>query len=556
MKSPNKLWIGLALFIFIFTSCNRSNQEGARVPVNASAVMQVNLKLMGEKLSWKEFKQSGWLQKIDSHPSTPDWFRNLFNQPENSGIDFEKGMTFFVDKSLSTTEHFVINGMLGNKKDFEAFVQKIDSTQTIKEVGKVNVLLLKNHDVVGWDDNHFSLVVGNAIKSVNMGSWRDSTTSEIKKPIETDESKIAFCAQLFSLKKDSSLAKNEKFSSLLKEKGDVHIWMNPSEDLKKTPSLGMLSMLKLEKLFGGSFSAFTINFEKGSIDINQKQYLSKDLMEFVKKYTGSNISKEMIEKIPSENVMGVMAANFKPEAVQELAKLVGVDGLANIFLQVFGINLDDISKANNGNLMMAISDFKINETSIMSVPDMNYLMAIGVKDPKSFDKVMSASQKFFADNIKDSSLYLSMNDNYFIAGNNANFANLYFKNPSHQFDFVKELSGHPFGLFFNFQNVLKTASLQKNNDSTLSATLGVSLKMWKEIIVKGGEVKDGALNFNGTIHLMDKEKNSLPQLNNYMNEMYSINRSKMEQYIHEKTLDSLLKPPPIDTVRPVPTPKK
>lgn len=556
MKQLNKLWIAGVAFIFLFASCNKSNPIGERIPVNASAVMQVNLKSMGEKLSWKEFKEAGWLQKVDSHPSTPDWFRNIFEQPEKSGIDFEKGLTLFADKSLSASEHLVVNGFIQNEKDFKTFVQHLDSTQTAKTVGKINMLLLKNHDVIGWTDKQFSLVLGNAINSMKIDLGRDSTDSIIIKPIESDDDKLEFCSKLFSLKKDSSLAKNEKFSSLLNNKGDVHIWMNPIEDLKKSSSFGMLSMMKLEKLFSESFSAFTVNFEKGNIDIQQQQYLSKDLINFLKKYSGSNINTEMIEYLPSQNVVGVLAANFKPEALQELIKLLGLDGLANMYLQTVGISLDDFSKANNGNLMMAVTDFKVTDSAFLSTPGMNSLMAIGIRDAKSFDKIYKSAQQILSNELSDSSLYVTMNDQYFVVGNNANFSNQYLKKNTQKFEFINEFKDHSFGLFINLQNFLKTAIAEPSIDSLNKKNITLNLQMWKELIVKGGEVKDGALNFKGNIYLMNKQENSLRQLNKFMNEMYALNRTRIDNYNKERILDSVLTPPPIDTVRPISSPKE
>ena len=42
-----------------------------------------------------------------------------------------------------------------NEKDFEQFNKNFDPAQTVRKEGSVNLLTLKDKNVVGWDGNHF-----------------------------------------------------------------------------------------------------------------------------------------------------------------------------------------------------------------------------------------------------------------------------------------------------------------------------------------------------------------------------------------------------------------
>ena len=128
--------------------------------------------------------------------------------------------------------------------------------------------------------------------------------------------------------------------------------------MKSSSSLGMLGMLKLDVFFKDNISTYTVNFDNGKIDIDQKGYAGKEFSDFLKKYSGGSINTDMIKNIPSQNVLGVVAMNYKPEAIKDLIKLIGMDGMLNSYSDKIGFNLDDFVKANKGELMLAFTDLK------------------------------------------------------------------------------------------------------------------------------------------------------------------------------------------------------
>jgi hypothetical protein len=72
------------------------------------------------------------------------------------------------------------------------------------------------------------------------------------------------------------------------------------------------------------------------------------------------------------------------------------------------------------------------------------------------------------------------------------------------------------------------------------------LNTWNNLIASGGEFKDNGFTFHAEINLINKDTNSLNQINNYLDEMYRINEARKDRSTAK--LDSLLVPPPIDTV--------
>ncbi|MEO9004341.1 MAG: DUF4836 family protein [Ginsengibacter sp.] len=393
--------------------------------------------------------------------------------------------------------------------------------------------------------------------------WDDSASSHYHDTAEDRSSQLsAICKTLFSLKSGTSLEGNGPFSSLLKEKGDIHIWQNNEEIIKSAPSTGMLSMLKLDAFTRDNILTYTIGFDNGKIDIGQNAYVSKELSDVLKKYMGSSINKDMIKNIPSSNVFGILALNFKPEGFKELIKLTGTDGLVNMYAQQMGFNLDDISKATNSDWLLAFSDFKMGNDSLkykngmaddsegngFRMPEFKYIISVGIGDKSSLQKIINAVAKMGSQTGNNPMANYVMNDKTFAIGNTVSFANQYLSGSNNEFDFINQFSGHPVGFFIDIHQFLSGLSSMPVNDQNEKDFLDKSLNTWKNIIASGGEFKDNGFRFHTEINFVDLQTNALKQLNNYMDEIYKISEARKQQ--SNKKLDSLLTPPPSDTVRP------
>ena len=560
MKYLLKPFLALCLIAIAFSSCKKNNEVGKMIPANALFVAQVNMKSLDGKLSWNEIQQTNWYKKTYSDTSTPEWRKKILENPSASGIDFDEGLIFFGAKD--TTDYYIAaEGKLKSAKDFETFNKNFDTEQTIKKDGDINILVLKDKNIVGWNDKNFVYVMNPATTSSQMYKWDDSNGPSYNNTIEDRSAELAIlCKKLFSLKSSASLAENDHFNSLLKETGDIHLWQNTEEIVKSGPSLGMLSMLKLDAFLKDNISTYTVDFDNGKININQKGYVSKELADVLKKYTGSSVNNDMIKNIPSQNVFAVLAFNFKPEGLKELIKLTGADGLVNTYSQQMGFNLDDISKATNGNWLLAFSDFKIGTDSVKrnddidndnllkpKIPGFNFIFSVGIGDKPSLQKLINAGTTMGAIAGKNSSVKYAMNDKVFALSNTASFADQYLSGNNHKYDFTDEFSGHPAGFFLDIHQLLSGISSIAAKDSNENTMMNESLKTWKNIVASGGEIKDNAFTFHTEINFIDQQANSLKQLNSYLNEMYKLVEEKKQQ--NSSRLDSLLMPPPTDTIK-------
>ena len=559
MKSSLKFLVASGVMAVLFSSCGKNNNEvGKMIPSNALFVAQVNMKSLDSKLSWDEIKKTAWYQKAYSDTSTPDWRRKILDNPSASGIDFDNGLIFLLSKNPGEDYYLAVEGKIKNETDFEQFNKNFDSSQTIRKDGDINLITLKDKNVVGWNDNYFVYVMNPKTTASQMYKWRDTTNLQPEAPVDQSAELSEFCTKLFSLKSDSSLAKNDKFSALLKENGDVHVWQNNEAIINSSSAMGVLGMVKLDAFIKDNISTYTVNFDKGQIDVNQKNYVSKDLSDVLKKYM-SNLNMDMIKNIPSQNIFGLLAFNFKSEGLVELIKLTGADGIVNSYAPKLGFTLDDVSKSTNGDFLLAFTDFKMDKSlfnkndsgenlSKFNKPDFNYIFSLGVRDKTSLQKIIDAGKNIGSQMGKDSIVnnYV-LNDKIFATGSTPSFVNQYVAGNSNKYEFTEKFSGHPAGFFLDLHKILSQFANTDSVNAEDKAMFNESLNMWNNITAYGGDFKDNGFTFHTEINLINKDTNSLKQLNNYMNDMFKMQEAKKDQNNHK--LDSLLVPPPIDTVK-------
>ncbi|MDE3181811.1 MAG: DUF4836 family protein [Bacteroidota bacterium] len=547
MKSFLKLSF-ISVIVLFFSSCGKKNEVGKMIPDNAMFVAQVNLKSLGNKLSWKEIQQTDIYKKAISDSSMEEWRKKLLEDPSGSGIDFDEGLIFFT-ADHNGNKYFAVEGKIKNTGDFDQFNKNFSDGAATKD-GDISLLNLKDNGVVGRDNAHFVYLMNPESKMVDMGKWKDRLNlPKNNAPADRSVEFSDLCKKLFSLKTDSSLAKNDKFASLLKETGDIHIYQNTDAMINNSPAMGMLGMLKLDAFTKGNSSTYTINFDNGKIDVSQKLFVSKELTDIVKKYMGNSIDMDMIKKIPSNNVIGLLASNFKPEGITEMIKLTGVDGMINSYTQPMGFNLDDFSKATNGKWLLASTDLNISDS--MHHPEFNYIFAAGIDNKASLQKMLDAAKKTTSQMGKDSLVNYVMNDKLFAQSNHTSFANQYLNgNSNTSFNFADKISGHPVAFYFDIHKLLSQFSSWNMSKPGRKEMLDKSLDTWNNIISTGGEFNKGGFIFNTEVNLVNKDRNSLQQLSNYLNQLFLIHEKEKTETSNSTALpDSLLVPPPADTIK-------
>lgn len=535
----------LVVTVITFASCGKTNTQGKLIPKEAAIVIHLDGKSLTSKLSWDEIKQNPLFTTAYSDSALPLYIKNLLDNPENSGIDIKTDMLFFIQKD-SLGAYIAFQGSVKDEKAFKAFNKQMTENGTETELEGVQYIS-KSPLCVGWTKEKFTYIF-DAPQAAQMDElsrrmMNDSIDISSRKTRDLG----AACKNIFALKESNTLAKDEKFTEMIKEAGDVHFWMN-AEQLNKggaSASVSALALLNMDKLLKGYITAVTINFENGKMLGKAKTYAGEEISDLFKKYSGGKINEDMIKRLPATNPVAVIALNFKPEGLRELIKLTNLDGLVNIGLTSLGFTMDDFIKANKGDIVISVSDIQMKQDttkynfndqqqipSAFPKPSFNFIFAASIADKDAFNKLIGAGKKMGQAQMGDTATapfaYRS-NGTYFTLGNTMENVDKYLGTTNTNFDFISKINGEPFGGFINIQSILKTFENEASKDSSGKIMYDASVKMWDNTIWKGGNFENGGITQSFEVNLVDKTTNSLKQLNQYVAKLSGLYKEKQRK---------------------------
>ena len=552
----------LASLVIVFTSC--SNKANVPVPEDAAIVIHIDGASLSSKLPWEEIKKSEWFN-IANQEVKDDLAKKILDNPDESGVDIKSDAYIFMKTRGRGGYAAVICGIKDEKK-FETFIGKVREGEKVEK--KEGLSVLADHsNVLTWNDKRLVFIADNP--DINSGASMMGNSGKSRR-FDTD-SLLKFAKEVYDLKGSKSLASNSKFASLMKEEGDVHFWMNAGS-LYTNALPAMLAITKASLLFEGNISAATISFDNGKITAKGRSYYNKELAAVYKKYSMKNIDEDMLKSIPAGDVAAVIAMNYPPEGVKEFISLLGVDGLVNMFLAEAGFSVEDFVKANKGDLLLSVSDFSVGEkektmtmydgtqhTYKSTQPDAKLLFATSVADKPSFEKLMSILKEKIsqeagsgATEVMNKIPYL-LKDNWFIAGNDSSSVHS-FGSAKADHSFISKIKGHPMGGFLDIQKFISGSKPSFADDSTATLIADQSLKVWQDIVFHGGEFKDGGTDSYMEINMVDKNTNSLKQLNSYLG--FIAVKMKEQEKRREEAYRREWDNPAMDSVQVVPAPAK
>ncbi|MDF2192995.1 DUF4836 family protein [Paraflavitalea sp. CAU 1676] len=526
----------LAIAMLLIASCKSSDKSAIAIPKDAGFVFQINTASLSSKLSWKEIQQTNWF-KTAYAKSEDSLAKKLLDNPENTGINTDADLVFFA-KNQGGIMFTVFEGLLKDAAAFEALNKKIQENAKATKNGDINVLQGSKEGITTWNNNKFIYV----FQTPAGGGYNFSGDGEGGPRRVSTDSLIAFAKELYELKSSENLSSDDRYAALVKETGDMHMWIN-AENLTGDLLGDVFAATKISDLIKGNVSAFTLNFDKGKIDGKSTSYYNKEMTALMEKYPTKDIEAELLSRLPSENITGVFSWNYPPAGLKEFLRIGGLEGLVNGFLGKAGYSLDEFVKANKGDVLVAASDFelKAEQVTIPSYeeggqpytytktdPKVNVLFAASVNDKPAFEKLISVVKAQVGDFKADSVFHISysVNDKWFAAGNSVDQVNKFLAGDAkNKHAAIGKLAGHPSGFYVDIKKIL-TASTAATTDSTAKIALTESLNMWEDVLATGDHYSGGKLTGHFEINLVNKNENSLKQLNQYFDKLATLEMNK------------------------------
>jgi Domain of unknown function (DUF4836) len=538
--------LAIAVITF-FTACGKSNKQGRMVPKDAVYVVHADGNALAGKITWDDIKQYDLIKQVTGDDKLPAYIVDIFNNPDKSGIDLKKDLVFFTVAD-EMGGYIAFEGSLKDAAKFGMF--NIDVTEGGFESEKSGVKYITAAPViVGYTKEKFVYVID--APQVNPGAYLNSerrkrASRDIQQAIEG----------IFGMSEGKSLGGDSRFTALMNDKADLHMWVNTGVLVNK--NLDESLPLSLNNFTEDNLTAVSVTFDNGKIALKTKLYMGKELFTLIKKYRGTDVNEDMVKRLPVQNPMALLAMNFKPQGIKEIIKLMGVDGMINSQLRKEGMpSLDDFIKANKGDILMALTGLSIKKDSLnypggisYSKPEPDFVFAVAINDKESFNKLIKWGQleggrSEYEPSAKAPEFAFGANDQYFVFAKNKDAVDDYLAGKNNSTGIIKSLTGAPITGYADIQAMMKAAGTSAINDSTERAMYDLSLQLWDNVILKGGNIEDGALVINFDINLKDKNTGSLKQLNAYGIKMVKLQEQKtsndMMRYYPPSTRDAEIK---------------
>lgn len=549
-----KSFIAITVFTALavtISSCKTKDKTGLLIPKDAAVVVHFNAASFSSKLSWEDIKTTNWFQRAESknHDSL---LSNLMKDPASSGMDLKSDFVYFI-KIRAGGAYFVVDGKLKDDAAFAAYCKQLIPDGSQSQDGAFSSISKNDKGAILWNKEHFVYVINTpGMPWNNRGD--ENSFSEPGKPITADSLK-KYGKEVLSLSNTETLGTDEHFAALINEPGDIHFWMDMGKMYSQNNMTGqVMSMMKVGSYFDGNKVAVTLNFENGKISMKGKQYYGKEMTSILKKYPPKPLDAALINRLPSENVMAAFAVNFQPEALDETLKTFGLDGIINMLLGRAHLTLDDIIKANKGQMLFALTGIGSKEvtdtlnsgenekatTFTHKERSAKFLFANSINNKGAFDRLLDflkGSTGKFGQSSKDYNFQVK--DDWFVAGDSVNVTRFLSGN-SNSVPFADRISGHPAGGYIDFQKIISHLA-EKNPDSSRAAILNASKNLWQDMVMTGGDFTNGAITFSMEVNLVNKNINSLKQLNSYFDQVataykdhFAFNKEKMDSLNKEK----------------------
>lgn len=552
-RTPILIVIAVAGF---FVSCKNST-TGLPIPKDAAIAIHINASSLSSKLSWKEIRSTEWFK--NAHQSEDDSLqKKLMDDPEHSGIDIKSDFAFFIKKQ-GNGGYFVLEGNLKDAVAFESMVKKLHHNAEVKKDGDISYVKEEGTDLLCWTSSKFIFMSDAPFERTMNNSFEDYDKNRFHQ-----DSLLVFTKSLLNLSSSSSLESDDRFTSLIKENGDVHFWMNMEQYMSSIIGMmgnnPMLSMMQgMSGMFEGSVTTATLSFDNGKITVKSKRYLSEKMQQVMDKVQYKNITADEVNRIPSKNVDAALIINYPPEVSKEFFKALGVDGFINGFLGRYNTNLDEVVQATKGNLILSVSDFGFTtqnampgsqESYSMPKPKVNMMLGLSINNKQTFDKLMSIAQQQIKDSSMLSKISFKSNNDWFAISNSPEMVDQFLSGGNNKLAFADKISGHPFGAYIDLQKIIKGAQTSfYGNFMDTSVT-----SIWQDVVITGGNYGKGVVTGVFTVNLVDKNTNSLKQINQAIDKMYQSQKKKQEEYLrkYQNNDSTTVTMPPMDDTNALP----
>lgn len=545
-----KLLSLVAIFsLLVLASCSKSGKTGLLIPEEASIVISINSQSLSEKITWQEIQASEWYKEIQQKATNDDTaISALVSEPEKSGIDIKAGFAFFM-KPQNNGGYLAFQGKLTNAANFESTLKSLKKDISIQKKDDLNYTSMDDNAILTWNSSRFIYM---ADAPVNVANEFMGTGSNRSTRFGTD-SLLTFAKNTYALSGKKLLDNDKRFADLVTGKGDVHYWVSAEKMYNNSLAGGILSMMKFNTLIEGNISTGTLSFENGKISLEGEQFYGKELAKILDKHSSESVSSDVINRLPSGDAIAAGVYKLNMAMLVDMARLAGVDGIANSYLGQHQLSLDDIAGAFKGDMAFAFTGVERKtvtetydtyegkkETYTREKETPKVVFGIAVVQDK-FKKLYDMLVKEMGAN-KPGEVFIKHEKDWLVIGSDSATQENFLAG-NNKPNYADKLKGHNLNFFLNIPQLISMFK-RESTDSIDNAMLDLSKSTWLEFTAKS-DYQKGKTKLTMEVLLSDKSINSLKQINQYADKMNALEKQKRAKWniiYDDITIDTVVAP--------------
>jgi uncharacterized protein DUF4836 len=516
-----------SLFLTVAVS-SQTNAVFNYLPGDAKTILKINSASLRQKMKWEELMKYKMFE--DFLKEVPESGKDFIKNPEHTGIDLSQG--FYVVMPANTKNKKAEPVLYGVPKDtiqFTAMVKKLFPGKKAVKIGAGKVLI-DSGKALAWNHEIF-IITGSSVKqeSVNQTAKAKAAAQVTKTKQLTEKCKTL-------LNKRRSPFSNEYFSSLLKEDGDLYLWINntigPQEQkMAKTPPV--LGMLNKNLMRSANYTSGIIRFESGKVSMQMKRYMPASLDSIYSKYPLGNINTDLLRKLPAGHPIFLYSFRFSPAMVNEIVRKAGADNLLDS-LSKGNIKKDDILAALKGDAMLAVikaSDVSDEDSVTSKLNGVQVFVAGSINDREKFKSLAERlrPKEDSGDNPvrKIPKPFIFSNDSIFVVSISQMAAQKFLSSPGNNSEIeniFQPYKSYPGAAILDLKTIFGFAGqlmLKRQSPEEAQQSMEI-LGMFDKLIVYSGQHTDNYTPGTMELTLVNKDENSLKQFLNLMDLLNSI----------------------------------
>lgn len=535
MKNFLKLFLTLITGAIFFASCSNSIKEARFIPKDATFVIVAQPASLNDKLAKANISLDTLYKEFAEKDSS---FNIKFEDLKNCGINWLGNMFVYMHtkSGANNSATFYVNALvnINDSSKIVAFIKKHNTKKEfeIKNTKDFSYIKMSDESILSWSNKYAIITVAHT--TYQTPKFSTDSISKVQF-IPTDNENVATdllqqVTTYYTQKEEESVASVKQFTDMFKEKADAYTYSSTNGFLNSLNNLPYLQLPKLQELLRDNYSTSTINFADGQIEVKGNSYTNATLSALFKKYPGSAINTSYIENYPSNNINGFMLFAFNPQIFTGLLKELGVEPIADSYLDKSGFTTADIFKCFKGDLALTVSDVNFSDILIngKKLPPVKMLIDANVGDKASLDKIMSKAVESGliiktgntytgGDLVKSMGMIVQIDDKHFIVASDSLLYKTYIAQTTKSnisSDVLGKIKGKSSAIYVNIESLV-AASNNKNFKN-----------IFKDVIVTGNNFDGSKLHTEAILRMKDDKQNSLATIMKLMPEFANTARKK------------------------------